>query len=165
MINSLSMRVWGALTDEQRNIIRSFQAEPPVKVGALAKEFGVVVKKATLKPGISGEIKKENEGFVIRVNRHDVVARQRFTLAHEIAHFLLHQDYIGDGLEDDMLYRSRLSNPLEMEANSLAAEILMPKHLLDSLKEKYLDIASKDLRLEKMAKELEVSTDALSYRG
>ena len=37
---------------------------------------------------------------------------------------------IGDGIRDDGLYRSGLSDAVEVEANRLAADILMPRHLV-----------------------------------
>jgi Zn-dependent peptidase ImmA (M78 family) len=43
------------------------------------------------------------------------------------------QRKIGDGLTDDEFYRSELSNTQEAEANSLAADILMPFKLLNEL--------------------------------
>ncbi|MDP9139968.1 MAG: ImmA/IrrE family metallo-endopeptidase, partial [Pseudomonadota bacterium] len=68
-------------------------------------------------------------------NRHDPPKRQRFTVAHEIAHFLLHRDDIGDGISDDVLYRSNLSDKREQQANRLAADILMPATLIANAKE------------------------------
>ena len=56
--------------------------------------------------------------------------RRRFTIAHEIAHFLLHRDKIGDQLSDDAMYRSSLSSDDERAANRLAADILMPMGLI-----------------------------------
>jgi Zn-dependent peptidase ImmA (M78 family) len=51
-------------------------------------------------------------------------------LAHEIAHYLLHRNLIGDGIEDTALYRSRLSDTVEVEANRQAASMLMPAPLV-----------------------------------
>ncbi len=69
-------------------------------------------------------------GFKITINKHEPKHRQRFTLAHEIAHYLLHHDLIGVGLTDNVLYRSKLTDAKEAEANRLASDILMPKPLL-----------------------------------
>ncbi|WP_024548881.1 ImmA/IrrE family metallo-endopeptidase [Siccibacter turicensis] len=157
---------WISLTEEQALLIKKYQCQFPIAVGAIARELGITVKKSTLAAGISGEIKEENGNVIIRVNRHDVKERQRFTLAHEIAHFLLHRDRIGDGITDDILYRSKLSDFMEVQANRLAADILMPGHLikkeLDELKE------SGELRdeekYEKLANAAEVSTTAIKIR-
>jgi Zn-dependent peptidase ImmA (M78 family) len=105
----------------------------PVRLTDIANSLGLSVKAATLPAGISGEIRPDADhpgSYVIRVNRHDAKRRQRFTVAHEIAHFLLHRDAIGDGIMDDVLYRSNVSNAQEAQANRLAADILVPQSLL-----------------------------------
>lgn len=120
-------REWQRLTSGERQIIRNHQAVFPVRLSQLARDLSVPVQAATLAPGISGELRPTSTGtYVIRVNRHDARVRQRFTVAHEIAHYLLHRDEIGAGIADDVLYRSALSDAREAEANRLAADILMP---------------------------------------
>jgi hypothetical protein len=128
---------WNSLPPAIRTQIEAFQDAPPVRLPDLARALGVPIKAATLGPGISGEIRpaEGENAFVIRINRHDPSKRQRFTVAHELAHFLLHRDEIGNGIEDDVLYRSSLSNRREQQANRLAADILMPETLLIEAKE------------------------------
>lgn len=121
---------WQHLDDANRETIADHQDVAPVRLSELAKAFGVPVKAATLAPGISGEIRPNENGFVIRINRHDPPKRQRFSVAHELAHFLLHSDQIGAGISDDVLYRSSLSDRREAQANRLAADILMPDDLV-----------------------------------
>ncbi len=122
---------WQTLENAIRVAIEDHQDTAPVRLPDLARVLGVPVKAATLAPGISGEIRPDDEGgFVIRINRHDPSKRQRFTVAHELAHFLLHADEIGSGISDDVLYRSSLSDRREAQANRLAADILMPDHLV-----------------------------------
>lgn len=122
---------WRTLGDDVREIIEQHQDTAPVRLSQLARALGVPVKAATLGPGISGEIRPQDDGFIIRINRHDPSKRQRFTVAHELAHFLLHADQIGaGGISDDVLYRSSLSDKREAQANRLAADILMPDNLV-----------------------------------
>jgi hypothetical protein len=122
---------WRELDDDIKARIRIYQDVTPTRLPDLARALGVSVKAATLAPGISGEIGPNgNLGHVIRINRHDPAKRQRFTVAHELAHFLLHSDQIGDGITDDVLYRSSLSDKREAQANRLAADILMPDELV-----------------------------------
>lgn len=156
-------REWRSLPLPQIDVIRSYQSEFPIKVGAIAKSFGIEVKKATLNPGISGEIKEVNGVCIIRINRHDVKERQRFTLAHEIAHFLLHRDKIGDGITDDILYRSKLSDDMEAQANRLAADIIMPWDLIQRNLETYVD-HKPEKKIELLAEAAEVSTTAIKIR-
>lgn len=152
---------WKKLPDNIKRLIRQHQDQPPVPVGALARNLGLEVLLATLKPGISGELRPSNrEGgkYVIRVNRHEVKARQRFTIAHEIAHYLLHRDHIGSGIVDNTLYRSELSDIREHQANRLAAEILMPWHLIDT------EVNSGRTTPEALAERLGVSETAIKIR-
>ncbi|AGH80032.1 50S ribosomal protein L22 [Psychromonas sp. CNPT3] len=154
---------WIKVPKEQVDIIEKHNDTFPIPLGLIAKELGLVVKKATLPARISGEIKQENDKFIIRINRHDVKARQRYTLAHEIAHFLLHKSQIGDGISDDVLYRSSLSNKLEVEANKLGADIIMPWHLITNSLSKF-PLSTGDKLYEQLAEIAGVSTTALKFR-
>lgn len=148
-----------ALAPEIRDILIRHQQAAPVKVGALAGELGLRVLRSDLPPGISGKLSREEDGsWVIRVNRHDPKVRQRFTIAHEVAHFLLHRDEIKNGITDDTFYRSGLSERREWEANRLAADILMPWNLVRSIATE-----GRASALE-LAKALEVSEAAMNIR-
>lgn len=153
---------WHLLTEEEKSAILKHQQVLPIQIGLIAKELGLVVKSSTLQAGISGEIREENDKFVIRVNRHDSKSRQRFTIAHEIGHYLLHRDRIGDGIVDDILYRSSLSNALEAQANRIAADILMPIKLINES----LSLSSKkgEALYESVAQIADVSPTALKIR-
>lgn len=155
---------WLCLPEHQRSIIESFQQELPVKLGAIAKKFGLIVKAATLPPNISGQIKETDNQIVIKVNRHDVKARQRFTLAHEISHYLLHRELLKSGIEDDVLYRSKQSDKVEAEANRLAADILMPLDVALQLMEKNAEELKGELLYEEIANAMGVSITALKIR-
>lgn len=138
---------WRGLEGNLREIIEQHQDTAPVKLSQLARALGVPVKAATLAPGISGEIRPEADGFMIRINRHDPSKRQRFTVAHELAHFLLHAEHINTGISDDVLYRSSLSDRREAQANRLAADILMPDALVLSTVEDAREKGAADLVL------------------
>lgn len=122
-----------------RATIRRFQQSPPVQVVKLAHAFGIEVWEDTMPDSISGKLTRlagplvGTSGFAIFVNRSHSKNRQRFTVAHELGHYLLHRHKLDEGeIVDDTFFRSRLSNRLEAEANAAAAEILMPYHLLNS---------------------------------
>lgn len=155
---------WGKITEEQRRIISDFHHSYPIAIGNLAKSFGIVLKKATLEGNLAGEIREVDGIVTIRVNSHDVKARQRYTIAHEIAHFLLHRHLLKDGIQDTPLYRSHLPSKIEREADSLAADILMPIEIVQSL----MNTCSKEHKGERLyevvAQSLEVSKIALKIR-
>jgi hypothetical protein len=124
-------------SDRPLAIAGRFLHAAPVDVVAMAAELGLGVDLgAELPPEMSGRIRRggiNRAGYHIEVNRAHSANRKRFTLAHEIAHYLLHRDLIGDGIEDSALYRSRLSDEIEIEANRLAAHILMPAALVKNI--------------------------------
>jgi hypothetical protein len=119
--------------------IMRFQQEAPVDVSAVAKAFGLNVWVGALDPGVSGKLFPDARhggasGYSIVVNRQEGRRRQRFTVAHEIGHFICHGARIGSGVNDDQWYRSNLSTREEAEANRVAAEILMPLRLVNRLR-------------------------------
>ena len=90
--------------------------------------------------------------------------RQRFTIAHEISHFILHRHLLRSGIQDDVLYRSNQSDKIEWEANALASDILMPAEIVKKLiNEKYGDLDGEAL-FEAVSEELSVSPTALKYK-
>ncbi len=154
---------WQRLDVNQKQIIEKHHHEFPVKVGAIAKALNIIVKKATLPAGISGQIQEVDGVCTIRINRHDVKERQRFTVAHEIAHFLLHRAYLKEGITDTILYRSGLSDEIEAQANRLAADIVMPLSLVQKSLGKY-DELKVEQKIEKLAEESQMSTTAMRIR-
>ncbi len=159
-------REWEKLTDRERQIIEPFLNSVPVRIASMAIALGLEVKSATLRPKISGQIQRSEtspSGYRIRVNRHEAPTRQRFTIAHEVGHYLLHREHIGDGIEDNILYRSTLSDFREAEANRIAAELLMPRRaILRSLRD-HGGRATKAVA-QLMAAQFEVSEVAMSLR-
>lgn len=156
-------RTWHRLSREIRAIIERYQQSVPVDLRGLARELGVPIKAATLPPGISGEIRPSDNGYVVRVSRHDSNGRQRFTVAHELAHFILHRPLIGQGITDDALYRSNQSDSVEAEANRLAADILMPAYQVEERAALARKLGVENLK-ESLAETFEVSPAAMSIR-
>lgn len=146
--------------EDQMKTIERLQSRPPVPVIRIAKALGLRVYSV---PGwdddLSGMIKRSDDGtYEIYFNAGHSQVRQRFTVAHEIAHYVLHLDAIGDGITEDALYRSGLSNRQEAQANRLAADILMPWPLLDRL------IDDGETNIERLATIFGVSKSAMSIR-
>ncbi len=159
------------LSDDQRQIIEEFQAGANVPVGALAQRLGLRIKVANLGPGNSGQISRDGDSYLIRVNRFEAKERQRFTIAHEIAHFLLHRDIIDatpDGITDTVLYRSGAPESIEFEANRLAADILMPRvsverrlrELGGRVSEMVIEVLASDFKVSKGAMEIRLQSVA-----
>jgi Zn-dependent peptidase ImmA (M78 family) len=125
-------------------IVGEFMKSAPVDVIALAASLGLSVDRKPMPDDVSGEIVCARNGPCrITVNSIHPTTRQRFTIAHEIAHYVLHRDLIGDGIRDSGLYRSRLTDTVEKQANRYAAEILMPWRLvIDAFSEGTRDATS-----------------------
>ncbi len=136
----------------------------PVNVLSAARTLGLEVYSSVMPVGVSGSIVRDPKyktptGFAIFVNKTESSVRQRFTAAHEIGHYVLHRDQIGEGVEDNyMLRSSRLSNKTEAEANKFAADLLMPFPLVNRL------ISSGIRDVSSLARALEVSEVAMAIR-
>jgi Zn-dependent peptidase ImmA (M78 family) len=144
-------------------VIERFQKEAPVDVVGIADALGINVWEDDLVAPISGKlfIDKLNggtSGFSIVVNKIESLPRKRFTVAHEIAHFVLHREDLDNGIVEDALFRGALSDKKETEANKLAADILMPYSLIERL-------ISQGIRtIDALSEALQVSKSAISIR-
>ncbi len=149
--------------DDPMAIVVQHQKSPPISVGDIAQALGLGVVRRSLGKDVSGMIvrdfsQKSSAGFIIYVNSDDHINRQRFTAAHEIAHYILHRDLIEDGVIDDTMYRSKeLSSTYETQANQLAADILMPIRLVKKWRETIPDA-------KELAKKFGVSEQAMAIR-
>lgn len=146
------------------DVIRKHQHAIPVDISGIANDLGIKVWESRRLPdGISGKLFLDqhaggSSGFSILVNAAEPFTRKRFTVAHELAHFILHRSDVNGELQDDTFYRSRLSDKQEREANQLAAEILMP---MDSVQQ----IIQSGIRdLSQLASKFAVSTQAMTIR-
>ncbi len=161
--SSYGSNEWRRLDQKTQKLIEAYQTEPMVPLGRIANELGITVLVSTLPANVSGEIRPAESGsYVIKINRHEARSRQRFTLAHELSHFLLHKDRIGEGISDTVLYRSSLTDSVEAEANRLAADLIMPVPTLKKI------IKGKNIHdesvLAALAEQLGVSQIALKIR-
>ena len=155
------------LKKEYISKILDCQNNIPVEIVSLANSLGIEVYKAfNMDADTSGAIINKNENYIIYTNANEPVYRRRFTVAHEIAHYMLHKDIIDNHLDGNLtdaigiggiMYRSKLSSIFEKDANKLAEEILMP---LEKIKELYLKY--NDIR--KLSEEFDVSEQAVKIR-
>ncbi len=110
--------------------------EPPIDVERIACSLGFeVVRYDFENDAISGVLVIEDEIRAIGVNRTHHLHRQRFTIAHELGHFVIgHEDFEQKDLADEGKFylddTFARHDPKEQEANEFAAELLMPEHLL-----------------------------------
>lgn len=160
--------LWERLSEQDRHTLRPFTERAPVPIGAVADAFGIEVISLTLPSDISGLIKElspATRNYQIQVNNTDAAVRQRFTVAHEIAHYLLHRSSIGtDGITDSILYRSKLSDRVEAEANRLAAAILLPWNKVQTWHWERFSCTPEADHIEDIAVAFKVSALAVGFR-
>jgi len=154
------------LNDEQKMAIKKSHEsllDKPVNIVSLAKELGVagVVRRPMSTNRVSGIIEKRDAGYFIVTNEAEPKTRRRFTIAHELAHFLLHREKIKDRMTENNFYMGGLSNRDEVEANRLAADILMP---LDKIEELFDREGTALVTLDNLSKTFDVSYSAIKVR-
>jgi len=155
---------------EARRILREFSvSSPPVPAERIAKWLGATVQYAPLDDALSGMAFIRDGKPIIGVNSLHHPNRQRFTIAHETAHLVLHRDQITAQVHVDKEFRLRRdpvaasgTDALEIEANAFAAELLMPQAWVEAaFSELELD---DDEALAGVARRFRVSTSAIQYR-
>jgi len=145
---------------------------PPIPVEKIAKELGAEVRFAPFDDELSGMVHIKEGVPIIGVNALHHPNRQRFTIAHELGHLELHRQMITSNIHVDKDFPAlmRDSNSatgkeqIEIQANQFAAELLMPRIMIEeALAGKQFDIDD-DAPIEELAKKFRVSKQALEYR-
>lgn len=147
--------------------------QPPVLVNSLAAAEGVPVVESALSNDVSGALIKTNGTAIIAVNVDHPRNRQRFTVAHELAHhFLSHRESDHVDWKFTVLRRDQKSSEAtdehEIEANSFAANLLMPKQFIRRDVAQWSrfngEVVLGDEQVRALAKRYEVSVMAMNYR-
>jgi len=150
--------------------------KPPVPVKRIAKSLGLELKFEPPLQGqgeISGVLIREGNKAIVGVNKAHATTRQRFTIAHEIGHYLLHE---GDRIFVDRSYKvgnlrdsvsSQGTSFEEIEANTFASLLLIPEQFLSkNLMGENIDIEGPNSaeKIKALAKKYKVSPQAMSFR-
>lgn len=134
---------------------------PPIDPELIAEEEGVRVLYAQFEPPAdektSGFFRLQDKSILV----NEEISRNRitFTIAHELAHFVLHQDFIKS---NDYIPMPRYNEydgekpKEEIEADFFAASLLVPLKMLKT----YVDIATVD----ELSNLFFVSRDVISNR-
>jgi Zn-dependent peptidase ImmA (M78 family) len=144
----------------------------PVPIHLVAQRLNLTLEAATLGDKVSGLLVVQGDSARIGYNAAHARVRQRFTISHEVAHFLLHvkkTDKAQLFIDKHLSFRRDESSSAgvetdEVEANQLGAALLMPRGLVQQ------EIRDQDLNLddgeaiELLAKRFQVSTAAMSNR-
>jgi Zn-dependent peptidase ImmA (M78 family) len=146
----------------------------PVPVDKIAKELGIQIKLDKVDGNLSGFIVRDKgKRTLIGANKSHHPNRQRFTIAHELGHYLLHAGHTVHLDEGRVAFTVNLRSSEsskgedndEREANLFAAELLMPaKFLREDLEGVELDLLGNNKLLAELAKKYSVSLQALTFR-
>jgi Zn-dependent peptidase ImmA (M78 family) len=144
----------------------------PVAIEVLAHRLNLAIQSEALGDNVAGMLVVEGDRGAIGYNSTHALVRQRFTIAHEISHYLLHlknsqksQLFIDRHLtfrRDG--YSSGGVDHEEVEANQLGAALLVPRRLVQQ------EVKKHDLNLDDeeaisfLAKRFHVSTTAMTNR-
>lgn len=130
----------------------------PVVPAYIAVQMGVAVL-ADPKLVASGhyEPKGFNDGPLITYNPTEPPVRQRFTVAHELAHFVLNHGARDRDTPDN--FTMAVHDQKEVAANKFAVCLLIPKSFVDAIVQ-----VNMVRSLPKLAKIFGVSKAAMSYR-
>lgn len=140
----------------------------PVPIVELAAKLGFGVYKQKMPKNCSGVIvvnqtEEIENGFkkIIAVNESDVYVRQRFTVAHELAHYFRN--------EKETIYAHRetgVRNQEEIDMDNYAGQLIMPFELIDKFVKKARRELTDDeyIIILKIAQEFLVSIKAAEIR-
>ncbi len=158
-------------------LLKRFQIDEfPVPVEEIARRLGLRIQRSLLGDDVAGVLLLQDSADtgVIGVNVAQAHVRQRFTIAHEIAHFVLHRHDMPIFIDRQFLtpyfatfrnlHSSTGEDRQEREANAFAAALLMPA---TSVKQAMQDMGaeiSDDDALELLARRFDVSRQAMTFR-
>lgn len=156
----------------------------PVDVETVAARKGLGVLPYDFGEEISGVLIVEGEKATIGYNvafdgKVKRQSRKRFTIAHELGHYILNHQRVGAFIDTPseyftILYRDQNSSTgefwQEREANAFAAALLMPrKSLLNEMQkiredESVFSLMGEGDVIEILAEKFAVSTQAMAFR-
>ncbi|MEO1208853.1 MAG: ImmA/IrrE family metallo-endopeptidase [Cyanobacteria bacterium J06638_20] len=113
----------------------------PINVYKIAEDLGISVIKKSANADLLGFLlrDKESSKVTIGINPKHGEARCRFTVAHELGHFLLHEGEVvhmdkagsAQGFYLNPASDGSALDPKQEEANLFAEELLMPAKLIE----------------------------------
>ena len=141
----------------------------PIDISNIIKEENIDVEYRNLSDELSGLLIIQGNSKLIGVEKTHHSVRQRFTLAHELGHFVLHNE-VSSVFVDVQLFKrksegySSREERMEQEANDFAASILMPDYFVRREVEKLNRDLHDDDTVYKLADIFKVSSAAMTYR-
>lgn len=115
------------------------------------------IEKEVLPSDKSGKLEYKNGLWIMTVNILHPSVRQRYTLGHELGHYLNHRDSVKSFV-DTVFFRSKQKSSMEYMADDFAARLLMPENDIKIL------LSQGIKTVKEMAARFDVSLEAMKYR-
>jgi Zn-dependent peptidase ImmA (M78 family) len=147
--------------EDVRNRAQSLSIQTvPLDIERVVKGYNIDLVREAMADELSGFLENRGDGWVIGVNALHHPRRQRFSIAHELAHFLLHRSH-QEGFRDRtfLRYKDEASSSIESEADRFAGELLMPESEFRSV------VAKGVTSVEDIANHFDTSSMAIRYRA
>lgn len=125
--------------------------------------------KQEMEESVSGMLVIKDGHAIIGINNSHHPNRQRFTIAHELGHFVLHSDESKVFIDNTPVFfrdeqASQGVSQTEIDANNFAAELLMPEDFIKEQLKKHPIDAFDDFAIRRLAAQMHVSVQALTIR-
>jgi Zn-dependent peptidase ImmA (M78 family) len=152
-----------------RRIYEQDRYDFPANVDEIARAHGLTVSELELDDTVSGVLVINEVQAVIGVNESHHKNRKRFTVAHELGHYLLHRSAASLFIDTAyVFFRDEKSSDgtrrQEVEANAFASELLMPEK---AVREHAGNVATGEFdkaTMDSLAHTFGVSVQALTFR-
>lgn len=141
-------------------LILDYKLTPPINLLTICDDLNIKVKEVDFDDDVSGMLAKKT--IYLNSNIHE--NRKRFTLAHELGHYLVHkkQDNSYKGVRFRSEYIASQEKNEEREANHFASLLLMPKRFIEEELKKTKEISEEFIF--DLAKKYKVSSIAMTIR-
>jgi Zn-dependent peptidase ImmA (M78 family) len=161
-----------AVEAQAAKLLRKLQiTAPPVPVEIIATLQNIQIARSVADWNESGFLLRQNGTAIIGINSRNSARRQRFTVAHELGHYYLHEgkplivdQSVMVNKRDDV--SSQATSQEEIEANQFAAALLMPADWVRQASKLQVDrgASSRDQLISALAKDFDVSVDDMGWR-
>lgn len=134
-------------------------AAAPVDINKVALALNIKVVPYDFPDKRRGMVYLDEKVKVIGINKNNPLNLQRFTVAHELGHYINGHAHFNEVYMENEKYKYADSHfQQEREADMFAAEILMPKEFLIS------DLDEIGLDIKKLTEKYQVSEQAMHIR-
>jgi len=159
LVDQLAKPNYRRAEHEAARLLKEFSIEsPPINPVAIARDMGLnvyFVKLTGPSNGISGFYDGDED--CIFVNKEEFPLRQTWTVAHELGHKILHEEWAKSADYKVLMRNSTEEKDFrEKESDAFAANLLMPRFMMDQ----YWDTIS----VEELSRLFAVSVPAVKNR-